>query len=134
MSATNYTTTTETKNLRPLSHFVGQTRACFIIFPNGGSAYVRGEVCQRIELGPAQPQLMVGVDHACGRDDQMGFQCQLAGALKQSHTVHRTARACDPDDQAAPGGWIHWSSSCCSSPDWYISIMMSEPPTNSPAT
>jgi len=25
-------------------------------------------------------------------------------------------------------------SSSCSSPDWYISIMMSEPPTNSPLT
>lgn len=47
MSTTNYTT--ETKNLHPLSDFIGQTKACFIIFPNGGSAYVRGEVCQRIE-------------------------------------------------------------------------------------
>ena len=48
MSTTNYTTT-ETKNLRPLKDFIGQTKASFILFPNGGSAYVRGEVCQRIE-------------------------------------------------------------------------------------
>ena len=30
--------------------------------------------------------------------------------------------------------WLLRSSSFCSSPDWYISRMMSEPPTNSPLT
>jgi hypothetical protein len=29
---------------------------------------------------------------------------------------------------------VHFSSNCRSSPDSYISIMMSEPPTNSPPT
>jgi len=41
------------------------------------------------------------------------------------------------DDGLFAGGrrpYLAWEMSFCSSPDWYISLMMSQPPTNSPFT
>ena len=88
-------------------------------------------VGQRFELRAIEAELMVHVEHTGRRDDEMGVQLKLPRTLQQPYAVNRAGRAGDADDQACHA---QPAKACCSSPLWYISIMMSEPPMNSPFT
>ena len=75
-----------------------------------------------------------GRGHQMGRHAQRFAQPVRAAASR----IDCAGRAGDADDQALSHLGAHalsrGFSTCCSSPLWYISIIMSEPPTNSPLT
>ncbi len=59
---------------------------------------------------------------------------ESAGSAAQAKKSHpKVARFCDKGSRCEKAQALG-ASSCCSSPDSYISIMMSEPPMNSPCT
>ena len=77
------------------------------------------------------------VEEAGGRGDEVGLAAALAQPLEQADGVDGARRAGDADDDApARVGRAQAAtpSACCNSPASYISVMMSEPPTNSPLT
>ena len=77
------------------------------------------------------------VEQAGGSGDEMSLAAALAQSLEQADGVDRASRAGDADDDAREGvgrAQAATPSACCSSPASYISVMMSEPPTNSPLT
>jgi hypothetical protein len=94
-----------------------------------------GLVGQHFQRAAVQAQFVVRVQHTRRRDHQMRLGTQRAGPLQQLHAVDGPAGAGDADDQPLRRGMAVQALliSCCSSPLWYISIMMSEPPTNSPS-
>ena len=85
----------------------------------------------RLERPAVQAKLVMDVEQPRRRGDEVGLDGELSCPVEQAHSVAGTRRARDADDE--PRGQ-RAASSCWSSPDWYISIMMSEPPTNSPLT
>ena len=109
-------------------------------------------VGQRFERMAVEPEFMVGAQHAGRRDDQVRLHAKLARTKQQPGAVDRAGGAGHADDEtlghrgmararfpgAAPergcGRVTQALSSVCNSPASYISIMMSEPPTNSPLT
>jgi hypothetical protein len=76
----------------------------------------------------------------------MGLVAGLAQPVEQAQRVERAGGAGDADDDAPrreavltprpPRARLRPAtpSAGCNSPDWYISVMMSEPPRNSPLT
>ena len=80
---------------------------------------------------------MVGVEEAGGRGDEMGLATTFAQPVEQADGVDRARGAGDADDDAPAGvgrAQAATPSAGCNSPASYISVMMSEPPTNSPLT
>jgi len=67
----------------------------------------------------------------------MDLAAGAAQPLEEADGVDR-ARSSGHADDDATGACGHGQAAtprvCCSSPAWYISVMMSEPPTNSPLT
>ena len=113
------------------------TNAILICHALSGDSHVAGRmglVGQRLQRAAVQPQLVVGVEHARGRGHQVRVHAQGPRALQQPYAVDRTAGAGEAHDQPLHAQACLPPSTCCSSPAWYISIMMSEPPTNSPST
>ena len=79
----------------------------------------------------------MGVEQAGRRGDEVGLAVALTQPLEQADGVDGARRTRDADDDpAAPvrRAQAATPSACCNSPAWYISVMMSEPPTNSPLT
>ena len=88
-------------------------------------------VGQRLERRAVEAQLVVGIEQPGRRRDEVRLDAQRAGPLQQPRAVDRAAGAGQADDEA---GRLQARRSVWSSPAWCISIMMSEPPTNSPFT
>jgi len=91
------------------------------------------------DVASLQPQFLMRIEHPGRGHDQVRFDvAQFAQPLEQPHAVDGAGRAGDRDDQpprlARGQATCALSSTCFSSPDSNISIMMSEPPTNSPFT
>src|SRR5579864_8075584 len=84
-----------------------------------------------------QSELMPDAEPACIRDDQMGFDAvDACERFEKPYTVYDAGGAGDCNNQPArQRGRLHSTAKrCCNSPDSYISVMMSEPPINSPFT
>ena len=77
------------------------------------------------------------IDESGRGGDEVGLVAALAQPFEQADGVDRACRAGDADDDAPAGvgrAQAATPSAGCSSPASYISVMMSEPPTNSPLT
>ena len=77
------------------------------------------------------------VDQPGRGGDEVGFAARFTQAGEEPNGVNRARGAADADDDSAGGGAVLQAATpnaCCSSPASYISVMMSEPPTNSPLT
>ena len=85
-----------------------------------------------LERAPVEAEFVMHIQHAGRAGHQMCLDPECSCARQEPYGIKGTAGAGDTDHQAGPDA--HVASICCSSPDWYISIMMSEPPTNSPFT
>ena len=88
-------------------------------------------VGQGLERRAVEAQLVVDVEQPGRRGDQVRLDAERARTLQQARAVDRAAGAGQSDDEAVR---LQLRRSVCSSPAWCISIMMSEPPTNSPFT
>ena len=80
---------------------------------------------------------MVDVEQTRRGRDQMDLAAGPAQSLEKADGVDRARSPGYADDDATGAlghGQAAMPSVCCSSPAWYISVMMSEPPTNSPLT
>ena len=85
---------------------------------------------QGLEPRAVEAQLVVDVEQPGRRRHEVRLDAECAGPLQQPRAVDRAARAGQSDDEAV----LQLCRSVCSSPAWCISIMMSEPPMNSPFT
>ena len=88
-------------------------------------------VGQRLERRAVEAQLVVDVEQPGRGRDQVCLDAEDTGPLQQARAVDRAAGAGESDDEAVR---LQLRRSVWSSPAWCISIMMSEPPMNSPLT
>ena len=83
---------------------------------------------------------MVDVEQAGRRGDEVCLRSGLAKPPEKPYRVDGARRAGDADDDARRVARLRGVNQAatpsvgCSSPASYISVMMSEPPTNSPFT
>ena len=88
----------------------------------------RSTMDRAIDTTPAKERRIRGVDNGvnaqCGDIGNNDFQPRLADLAREPAQAEAAALAVTPLS----------ANSCCNSPAWNISRMMSQPPTNSPLT
>jgi hypothetical protein len=92
----------------------------------GNELGTRGAMDRAVDAAPAEQRRVRGVDD--------GVNAQSGDVSSEDFQPRITNLARGQDQTAASTAMPLSANSCCNSPAWNISRMMSQPPTNSPLT